>query len=127
MVNNNIFCNVWAGNLFNVHEDVQRRPSTWYVACFLPTLGADSRWALDDSGVNSKSVGRDHEGKREWLGSQTLYNLALVARLDVYSSIVFWLISFVCFMMEHVQKEVVVEKRKRSAARSPALCRSPAP
>lgn len=50
----NLFCNVWAGNLFNVHEDVRGRPSTWYICCFLPSLGAESRW--DDRGGNSKSV-----------------------------------------------------------------------
>ena len=50
----NLFYNVWAGNLFNVHEDVRGRPSTWYICCFLPSLGAESRW--DDRGGNSKSV-----------------------------------------------------------------------
>ena len=88
VVKNDLFCNVWAGNLLNVHKDVRGRPSTWFVACFLPTWGADSKW--DDRGGNSKSVRstelmmecndslwpRDHEGKREWLGSQTLYNMA---------------------------------------------------
>ena len=47
-------CNVWAGNLLNLHEDYRGRPSTWYVCCFLPSLGAESRW--DDRGGNSKSV-----------------------------------------------------------------------
>ena len=44
-------CNVWAGNLLNLHEDYRGRPSTWYV---LSSLGAESRW--DDRGGNSKSV-----------------------------------------------------------------------
>ena len=37
-----------------VHEDVRGRPSTWFVACFLPSLGSDSKW--DEHGGNSKSV-----------------------------------------------------------------------
>ena len=45
---------MWAGNLLNVHEDVRGRPSTWFVACFLPSLGSDSKW--DERGGNSKSV-----------------------------------------------------------------------
>ena len=45
---------MWAGNLLNLHEDYRGRPSTWYVCCFLPSLGAESRW--DDRGGNSKSV-----------------------------------------------------------------------
>ena len=51
---NDLFCDVWAGNLFNVQEDVHGRPSTWFVACLLPNLGADSKW--DERGGNSKSV-----------------------------------------------------------------------
>ena len=47
-------CNVWAGNLLNLHEDYRGRSSTWYVCCFLPSLGAESRW--DDRGGNSISV-----------------------------------------------------------------------
>ena len=45
---------MWAGNLLNVYEDVCGRPSTWFVACFLLSLGADSKW--DERGGNSKSV-----------------------------------------------------------------------
>ena len=43
-----------AANLFNVHEDVRSRPSTWFVVCFLPSLGPESKW--DERGGNSKSV-----------------------------------------------------------------------
>ena len=53
-----------------------------------------------------------------------LFNVVLVARLDLFPLRSCWcstgllLIFFVCFMKEQAQKEVVVEKRKRSAARS---------
>jgi hypothetical protein len=43
-----------AANLFNVHEDVCSRPSTWFVFCFLPSLGPESKW--NERGGNSKSV-----------------------------------------------------------------------
>ena len=31
------FFSLVAANLFNVHADVRSRPSTWFVACFLPS------------------------------------------------------------------------------------------
>ncbi len=43
-----------AANLFNGHKDVSSKPSTWFVACFLPSLGPESKW--DGRGGNSKSV-----------------------------------------------------------------------
>ena len=46
--------NLVAANLFNVHEDFRSRPSTWFVVCFLPSLGPESKW--DERGGNSKSV-----------------------------------------------------------------------
>jgi hypothetical protein len=45
---------LWAANLFNVHADLRARPSTWFVACFIPTLGPESKW--DERGGNSKAV-----------------------------------------------------------------------
>ena len=54
VVENDLVYNLVAANLFNVHEDVRSRPSTWFVFCFLPSLGPESRW--DEHGGNSKSV-----------------------------------------------------------------------
>ena len=51
---NDLLYNLVAANLFNVHEDVRSRPSTWFVVCFLPSLGPESKW--DERGGNSKSV-----------------------------------------------------------------------
>ncbi len=42
-------------DLFNVHkDDVRSRPSTWFVACFLPSLRPESKW--DERGGNSTSL-----------------------------------------------------------------------
>ncbi len=54
VVKNDLLYNLVAANLFNVHEDVHSRPSPWLVACFLPSLGPESKW--DERGGNSKSV-----------------------------------------------------------------------
>ena len=54
VVKNDLLYNLVAANLFNVHEDVCSRPSTWFVVCFLPSLGPESKW--DERGGNSKSV-----------------------------------------------------------------------
>ncbi len=54
VVENDLVYNLVAANLFNVHEDVRSRPSTWFVVCFLPSLGPESKW--DERGGNSKSV-----------------------------------------------------------------------
>ncbi len=54
VLKNDPLYNFVATNLFNVHEDVRSRPSTWFVACFLPSLGPNSKW--DERGGNSKSV-----------------------------------------------------------------------
>jgi hypothetical protein len=54
VVKNDLLYNFVAANLFNVDEDVRSRPSTWFVACFLPSLGPESKW--DQRGGNSKSV-----------------------------------------------------------------------
>ncbi len=54
VVKNDLLYNLVAANLFNVHEDVRSRPSPWFVACFLPSLGPESKW--DELGGNSNSV-----------------------------------------------------------------------
>ncbi len=54
VIKNDLLYNLLAANLFNVQEDVHSRPSTWLVACFVPSLGPESRW--DECGGNSKSV-----------------------------------------------------------------------
>jgi hypothetical protein len=53
VVKNDHLYNLVASNLFNVHGDIRSRPSTWFVACFLPSLGPESKW--DERGGNSKS------------------------------------------------------------------------
>ncbi len=53
VVKNDLWYHLVAANLFNVHWDVRSRPSTWFVACFLQSLGPESRW--DERGGNSKS------------------------------------------------------------------------
>ncbi len=56
-VRNDLSCHLVAANLFNIHEDVCHRPSTWFVACFLPSLGPESKWdARGGTSSNSKSV-----------------------------------------------------------------------
>ncbi len=54
VVKNAIWYNLVEANLFNVHEDVRSRPSTWFVVCLLPSLGPESKW--DERGGNSKSA-----------------------------------------------------------------------
>ena len=55
VVKNDLLYYLVAANLFNVHEeDVFSRPSPWFVACFLPSLGPESKW--DECGGNSNSV-----------------------------------------------------------------------
>ncbi len=54
VVKNDLLYNFVAANLFNGHEDVRSRPSTWFVACFLQSLGPESKW--NERGGNSKSV-----------------------------------------------------------------------
>ncbi len=51
---NYLLYNLVAANLFNVNEDVRSRPSTWFVVCFLQSLGPESK--CDEHGGNSKSV-----------------------------------------------------------------------
>jgi hypothetical protein len=48
----NFFGNLWAANLFNVHEDVCARPSTWFVE-YMQSFPGDEPWALCLIKVNS--------------------------------------------------------------------------
>jgi hypothetical protein len=50
--------------LYNDHADLRARPSTWFVACFIPTLGPESKW--DERWGNSKAV-RNTELMSAWM------------------------------------------------------------